>query len=239
MMWLYPIYTDVKHNTMCPSTTQGQKIENRPLGVQGKRDKKLVKGKKAGKSTKSPETASKLPYINPRQQAYLYALLDPQSPTYGNQTASYKAAYGTASDTVAAVKASQAVRRDKVHTWIEEILRRHGVDTQARVVELAAIAHNKSAPRTIRKIVEQGDKRKVITTTEEPTASERLKAIDQLNKLSGDYAKAQAAGTLQAQDEYTDLMSRTFTRDKQRTSRSDRAKNVTPEDPEGSTGGRG
>jgi hypothetical protein len=105
------------------------------------------------------------------------------------------------------------------------------------VVELASIARNKSAPRTIRKIIQQGDKRKTITTTEEPTASERLKAIDQLNKLSGDYAKAQAAGTLQAQDEYSDLMSRTFTRDKQRTARADRAKDVTPDNPEGSTGG--
>jgi hypothetical protein len=236
MNWLYPTIQLLSTIPGYPSTTQAQKIDSTPLHVKGKSEEKPEKLGNIKKAGKSP----KLPVISVKQSRFIEYLTNPKSPSYGNQTASYKRAYGlNLSDSTAAAKASQAVRRDKVHSWIDAILRRQGVDTKARVAELALIAHNKSTPRTNTKIIEQGGKRKVITTTEQPTHSERLRAIDQLNKLSGDYVKASHAGTLQAQADYDRLMSRTFSNDKARTARADRCKDVTPDDPTGKTGGRG
>ena len=204
------------------STAKAPKVENRPPHVKGKKGKS---GKKAGnqvKPWKMPDNPS-LPPLSIKQSLFVKALTDPSSPTYGNQTESYRRVYGqNLNDNTAAVCASQAIRRPKVHTWIEEILEKAGCSTKARVADLALIAAAKSTPRIIRKILtDHKGRTSTIEIQETPTAGERLKAIDQLNKLSGDYAKAQAAGSRIANDEYDSLVKRTTAKVKQRTVKHD------------------
>ena len=233
-----------------PSTTPAPEVDSRPPHVQGGKKKKRVRGGKGQKQAKTDKPAEpyklpdnpSLPHINIRQRRYLHALLDPTSPTYDNQTESYKLAYGTTNTGVAAAKGSALVRTGKIHTWIEEILKAHGVDTQARVCELALLAHSKSQPRVIHRVLtDHRGRRQTIDIEEAPTAGERLRAIDQLNKLSGDYAKAQTAGSLQAQSDYDSLLTRTFTQDKVRCRRADKYKDddgsMDDDGGEGLTGG--
>lgn len=219
------------------STARAPKVENRPPHVKGKGKKKGVKAGNRGKPWKMPDNPS-LPPLSIKQSLFVKALTDPLSPTYGNQTASYKLVYGyDKSDTVAGVRASVAVRHSKVTTWIEEILEKAGCSTKARVADLALIAAAKSTPRTIRKILtDHKGRTSTIEIQETPTAGERLKAIDQLNKLSGDYAKAQAAGSRIANDEYDSLVKRTTAKVKQRTVKHDDSDMVDSGDTEVKTG---
>lgn len=219
-------------NPPCPSTTPARKVDSRPSGVQGKHKKKAVK---AGNTVNQTDSVT-LPVITIKQRMYVQALTDPQSPTYGNQTQSYKSVYGVEDDNIAASNASRLQRRDKVHSWIEEVLKRNGVGIQARVAETALIIQGKAIRTRTKDVWTKGGK---VTLTEQviPTFADSLKGIDIINKMDGTYAKAAAAGNLTAQAEYDDLMSRTFSQDRARTARADRAKDVTVG--QGDDGGEG
>jgi phage terminase small subunit len=214
------------------STTPAPKIDSRPPDVQGKPVKKAVKAQKAQKQGKTdqydlPNNPS-LPTLKPKERVFVDRYTDPDSPTYSNMTRSAMQAYGYQYG-AAAVKGHELVKSPKIVSWIDAEMKKQGVDTKARVAALADLMYKRSQPRKIRRQVITKDGN-VVTLVDryDPTDSERLKAIDQLNKLSGDYAKAQTAGNLTAQADYKQLMSRTFSQDKARTARADRCKDVTP-----------
>lgn len=229
-----------------PTITLGQKIENRPPDVQRKSEKIPKSTKKApnqgkGGKMKVPVNggkSKKLPELTLKQSLFIQYYTDPNSDTYGNKTRSYMKAYGTESYNGAATEAVRTLQKPKIHAWIDDILEKQGVDTKARVGALASIAHNNTTPRCIKRTITTKRGTTVIEERQEPTHSERLKAIDQLNKLSGDYDRARNKATLETQD-MIDLRRRTFTQDKAKLDRIDRAKDVTPGNPQGKTGGRG
>lgn len=208
----------------CTDTTRAPKIENRPLLEQGK---KAAKGKKGNSGPETIGNKPTLPPLSIKQSMFVHYLTDPSSPTYGNQTRSWIKAYGNQSYMAAGASASIAVKSPRIHGWIEEILKRHGADTEARVAEQVAIAYNRAGMRKVkRQVVTKAGEVVDLVDEYEPTFNERLHAHDMLNKLSGDYARAQVIGS-NAQAELDDLLSDTFTQDKARLDRIDRAKDVT------------
>jgi hypothetical protein len=208
-----------------PSTTRAPKVENRPLDVKGKGNKKRVKARKPGESFEMPDNPS-LPPLSIKQSLFVKALTDPSSPTYGNQTESYRRVYGQhLNDNIAAVHGHRLVRHSKVTGWIEEILRKAGCSTRARVAELALVMTGQAPPqRIVRTITSPKGKVTKIVEHRGVSGNDKLKAIDQLNKLSGDYAKAQTAGNRIANDEYDSLIKRTVSKVKQRTVKHDDSK---------------
>ena len=102
------------------------------------------------------------------------------------------------------------------------------------------ILKNDVKPRIVkRQVVTKGGKVVDVEEQHEPTFTERLQAGSHLDKLSGDYDTAKHKADLQSQ-EIQELMTNTFTQDKSKLDRIDRAKDVTPHDPDtGMTGGEG
>jgi len=99
-------------------------------------------------------------------------------------------------------------------TWIDETLAKYGVNTEARVAALALIATNQAARRkVVRQVIDKDNQVRTLTDEYDPSHSEQVKAVDLLNRISGDYDKARHSVD-QAADELKALISDTFTTDK-------------------------
>ena len=124
-----------------------------------------------------------------REVDFIKRLVDSKSPTYANQTKSYQEAYQNDNEGSSAAQASHLVRKPRVQGYLKTIVDKAGAAIQDRVIELSAIYHG-THTRSV-KTYKTIDSVRVIDseTVSEPSFMERVRAIDVLSKLAGDYDK--------------------------------------------------
>lgn len=152
-----------------------------------------------------PETkAKKKPGSNLtlKQKRFVHNLVDPNSPTFSNQTQSYSEAYRRPVDDknkyhAVAVDASINMTKPKIQSYIEQVMEDLGVGVKDRVQKLRDISNLEYTKTTIFK--RNG---KITGEKEEsPSPTEAIRAIDTLNKMDGTYEKRRIEGEL-AKGEY-------------------------------------
>ncbi len=135
---------------------------------------------------------------NPRHEMFLREYLDPNSEVFGNAAGSYALVYGV-DPKVAAVSACKLLKREDIREEIDRTLEQAEMSRSQRVQLLSEIAKGIGQRKTVtkrRRMVEGEDgvmhEELVIDTVVERDVScqDQEKAVDLLNKLSGDYTEA-------------------------------------------------
>jgi hypothetical protein len=160
----------------------GELIVDNPQATKNEENtRETAKTKKSGKS-------SGLKRLTLRNRQLLINYLSPDSPTYDNKTRSYMAAYGNSNPQSSATIASQQLSKPHMQAAINTILSKSRLQVQDRVDLLSSFAHGVCTPRKVkRQVIDKTGEIIDLTDSYEPTFTERLKAIDQVNKLAGDY----------------------------------------------------
>ena len=133
--------------------------------------------------------------LTPRQRQAITAYADPSSETYGNGKQSYRKAYGSAPES-AESSWSRLVSNDKGRGALSDALSANRLDIQSRVSLLSSIAHG-SGDQTETTCNADGDVVRTVSHTGRGT-SDRLRAIDIANRMSGAYSEADARVSVHA-----------------------------------------
>ena len=149
--------------------------------------------------------------LKPRDADFLKAYLDPESPTYGNQTRSYLETHATDNYMAAAASATRLLKRDKIQRVMSEILADNRAGIADRVRLLSDIAHGTGRKKTDQYAYDSktGKERHTSTVISDYTPTERVRAIDVLSRLAGDYEAHKVEGEL-AIVEYRELCKSVF-----------------------------
>ena len=129
-----------------------------------------------------------------RERDFLDRLLNPDSETYANQTKSYQEAYSNDNYDSSASNASSLLKRPKIQGYLQRIITEQGAGIQDRIKNLTDVYHG-THKRKVEKYgihPETGDMRQTGYTESEPSFMERVRAIDVLSKLAGDYEQRRA-----------------------------------------------
>jgi len=124
-----------------------------------------------------------------RQRLFLLAWMDPESPTFGNQTRSYMAAYQNGNHSSSAANAHKLLNKPQTEPAITELLEDLGLGRPVRLRYLAEIASGKHE-RIVRTVDPSGEE---TVSSSTPTASEAVKAIQLVMKAAGDFEPAKLA----------------------------------------------
>lgn len=131
--------------------------------------------------------------MNPKHIALTKAFMDPNSPTYGNKVKSYQSVYGVKNYKGASASACAILDKPRNVDLLQQILTEQGLDIENRVVLLRQIIRGGAERKTKQyRLRKDGSKVQTHESTHEPTFAERAKALDILNKLTGDYEKVKA-----------------------------------------------
>jgi phage terminase small subunit len=197
-------------NQTIESTTPPAKIENRGLVEQTKGSENPITEAKTPTAANTLDKSTSLPSLSIREKAFIQALTDKDSDTFDHYGKAYAKAYGRELDQTASVSGSRLMKKDKIRTWIDDILEKQNAGIEVRVATLASIALNRTAPRRIKRqtVTRDGD---IVDLIEEhePSHADRIKAVDVLNKLSGVYDTQRHNDRL-AEIEYKELCKRNF-----------------------------
>ena len=140
-----------------------------------------------------------------KEREFVHNLLDKDNPeTYSNQTKSYMEAYDTDNYGVAAVEGSNKLTKPKIREYLEELYEKNNVSIQDRVQILSTIAHGhgKGETRTYR--MKAGEEELETRIETSPSFTDRIKAVDVLTKVKGDYDKVRVMADV-AKSEYARL----------------------------------
>ena len=135
--------------------------------------------------------------LKPRQQQAVAAYIDPTSPTHGNGTQSWKTAYKDAESSVgASVNMSRLLNSTNGQRAVRELMDLHSLGPERRIRKLGELVHgeNEQVVQTFNK-----DGELVRTVTSTGPQSDKLKAIDILNRMDGSYAEAEAVQSVAAE----------------------------------------
>ena len=161
-----------------------------------------------------------------QNKLFLISYLNPDSPTYLDRKASYKATHPKCiEDESAYANASRVLRSDKVKAFFKNIYDRVEATVEDRVKEMRDIYRGKTLVETKTYTVnDQGERVLASVTVREPSAKDRIAASDQLNKLDGSYKRAD--GKVKREMDDYDKLTAKIKRD---------MKNVTPQEGETDT----
>ena len=137
---------------------------------------------------------------NPREKEsrskFITNFIDPNSPTFGNQTRSAISAYPHIKENSSKTKVSRMLNdtNSQLSTELRQALKDTSLEIRSRVQLLSNII---KAP-TSKTVATDSDGNTISSVTKhDPTL--QLKALDMVNRLSGDYAKADAQVNLQSE----------------------------------------
>ena len=137
---------------------------------------------------------------NPREansrSKFISNYIDPKSPTFGNQTTSAISAYPHLKESTSKSKISRLLsnNQSQLSTELQQALSDTSLDMRSRVQLLANIIKE-----PISKTVATDSDGNTISSVSKHDPTIQLKAIDMVNRLSGDYAKADAQVNLQSE----------------------------------------
>jgi len=157
--------------------------------------------------------------MNQRHELFLTKYLDPNSRVFGNAAGSYALVYGVEDPKVAAVSACKLLKRADIREEIDRTLEQAEMSRGERVQLLSEIAKGIGQRRTVtkrRRMVEGAEgvmhEELVIDAVVERDVSfqDQEKAVDLLNKLSGDYVQATSVkkGDIMKNPQYLSLVNR-------------------------------
>ena len=140
-----------------------------------------------------------------KEREFVHNLLDKDNPeTYSNQTRSYMKAYGTENIQVAAKEGSRNVRIPHIREYLEELYEKKNVSIEDRVQILSTIAHGHGKGETTTYRVREGKEQLETRIETSPSFTDRIKAVDVLTKVKGDYDKVRVMADV-AKSEYARL----------------------------------
>ena len=137
---------------------------------------------------------------NPREKEsrskFITNFIDPNSPTFGNQTSSAISAYPHIKESSSKTKVSRMLNdtNSQLSTELRQALKDTSLEIRSRVELLANII---KAPTS--KTVATDSEGNTISSVSKHDPTIQLKALDMVNRLSGDYAKADAQVNLQSE----------------------------------------
>lgn len=140
--------------------------------------------------------------LKPKHNLFIKHYTDIDNPhTFGNGTQSYLKAYKTCQESTAGVNSSKLLKDTRIRNAIDEQLRSLHFDRTVRLQHVINIAKGEYIKKSIQKHYDADGS--LVHTTETSSgvgAEASLKALDMLNKLSGDYEKAKTAERLRARE---------------------------------------
>ena len=140
-----------------------------------------------------------------KQKALVEAITDKSNKeTFGNGTKSVLKVYNTTDISTASSIASETLRKPEIQKAVHRILEDLGANIEHRIDLLWNIGQGKSNRTTKRYNIKDSKAQLVEVIKAEPTHQERIKAMDVLNRLGGDYEKVKIASQL-AIDKYRAL----------------------------------
>jgi len=140
-----------------------------------------------------------------KEREFVHNLLDKDNQkTYANQTRSYMKAYDTDNYGVAATEASRNLDKPKIREYLEELYEKNNVSIQDRVQILSTIAHGHGKGETTTYRVREGKEELETRIETSPSFTDRIKAVDVLTKVKGDYDKVRVMADV-AKSEYARL----------------------------------
>ena len=134
---------------------------------------------------------------NPREKEsrskFITNFIDPDSPTFGNQTRSAISAYPHIKESSSKTKVSRMLNdtNSQLSNELRQALKDTSLEIRSRVQLLANII---KAPTS--KTVATDSEGNTISSVSKHDPTIQLKALDMINRLSGDYAKADAQVSL-------------------------------------------
>ena len=137
---------------------------------------------------------------NPREKEsrarFITNFIDPNSPTFGKQSLSAKSAYPHLKESTSKSKISKLLSNNdsQLSNELREALKDTSLEIRSRVQLLANII---KAPTS--KTVATDSEGNTISSVSKHDPTIQLKALDMINRLSGDYAKADAQVNLQSE----------------------------------------
>ena len=137
---------------------------------------------------------------NPREgdsrAKFITNFIDPTSPTFGNQTSSAISAYPHIKESSSKTKVSRMLNdtNSQLSTELRQALKDTSLEIRSRVQLLANII---KAPTS--KTVATDSEGNTISSVSKHEPIVALRALDMINRLSGDYAKADAQVNLQSE----------------------------------------
>ena len=129
-----------------------------------------------------------------KQQSFIDNYTDPDKPTFGNGTQSVLAIPHRNGDSYkgATVQAIEYLAHPTIRSEIEALAESVGATDMFRLSRLHLVAQGQYVTTETSERIIKGKVRKV-TTTRTPKASEIVKAVDTLNKMTGRYEKNRVA----------------------------------------------
>ena len=137
---------------------------------------------------------------NPRERdsraKFISNYIDPNSPTFGNQTTSAISAYPHIKESSSRSKISRLLHDEnsQLSNELQQALTDTSLDMRSRVQVLADIV---KSPQS--ETVAKDSDGNTISSVSKHDPTLQLKALDMVNRLSGDYAKAEAITNLQTE----------------------------------------
>jgi conjugal transfer/entry exclusion protein len=133
-----------------------------------------------------------------RRRAVVKALTSPDSPTYGNQTQSYRGVYGNTTAGSAAATASIALRQPSTALAIREEIEKQGLGVEVRIGAIKEVLRNRHQAHSRTTTKKQDDGSIVVDSTHSPRAQDVLKAVALLDKMDGSDSARQAEARVKA-----------------------------------------
>jgi hypothetical protein len=148
--------------------------------------------------TVAPPYTAAIDRLPIRRRAVVKALTDPSSPTFGNQTTSYRGIYGNKTAVAAAVNASVALRQPNTALAIREEIEKQGLGIEVRVGYMKDVLQGRHRARTVTTSSKRDDGTIVVEAEHSPRAQDVLKAVQLLDRLDGSDSARQAEARVRA-----------------------------------------
>ncbi len=131
--------------------------------------------------------------MNIKHQDFISKYTDPNnSVTYGNGTQAVQAVYHYPSDKTAGVQATRLLKIDSVRSDVERIISELNMGAKVRLNAINCIITGKHRQETTTTTVDAEGKEYKSTTLKAPRASDIVKAVDLVEKITGTYDKNRA-----------------------------------------------
>ena len=150
---------------------------------------------------------NRLKPLNIKQQLFVNNITDIDNNTLGNATQSYIAAYPGSTYATAATEASKNLKKPHIQDAIQQILSEIGMESKVRLQALKEVITGDYIQTTVN-TTKKG--KKILyksTSTRTPSAGERIKAVDTVEKIAGTYDKNKVTAEAVSQ-ELKDLFKR-------------------------------
>jgi phage terminase small subunit len=130
--------------------------------------------------------------INLQQQLFIDNYIDQSKDTFNNATQSYLAAYGNKSYKSAQVQASRLLSKPIIQDTIEQLIEELNMGPKVRLKNIEAIITGKHRQETVTTSTDADGKEYTSKTLKGPRASDVIKAVDLVEKITGTYDKNRA-----------------------------------------------